>query len=229
MKKLNIFALAVGAAISLGVYADGADEELLVRNRTLDEMNFNKDKLAIQAQMAKSFKEMSDAGFIVDQKGMPLGIGDMEVLALKVRSRDGMQASQGYNPSDPFAGADPVIPMPPGQGLFGEVGFPAMAPAPVTPAPSPAPSAEPVEKVEVVSKPTEREKTQGKQVLRLVELRGDRALFFTNDGFQEVSIGGSIYEQELTDLGVDTATLVGKNGSRVVRIDWTKSVRYADD
>lgn len=229
MKKLTIFALAVAAAVSSTAYADGADEQLRIRNRTLDEMTFNKEKLAIQAQMAKSFKEMSDAGFIVDQKGMPLGIGDMEVLALKVRSRDGMQAAQGYNPSDPFAGADPVIPMPSGQGMFGDGGFPSFASPPVMPPPAPVKEAEPEAKVEVVSKPTEKEKSQGKQVLRLVELRGNQAVFFTNDGFQEVSVGESIYEQKLTSLGVDSATLTGKNGNRVVRIDWTKSVRYADD
>lgn len=105
MKKLSIFALAIAAAASSGAFADGADEELLTRNRTLDEMTFNKDKLAIQAQMAKSYKEMNDAGFIVDPKGVPLGIGDMERLALEVRRRGGMQASQGYNPSDPFGGS----------------------------------------------------------------------------------------------------------------------------
>lgn len=229
MKKLSIFALAIAAAASSGAFADGADEELLTRNRTLDEMTFNKDKLAIQAQMAKSYKEMNDAGFIVDPKGVPLGIGDMERLALEVRRRGGMQASQGYNPSDPFGGADPVIPMPTGSGMFGETGFPSLAPAPVTPPPAAKPAETKDEKVEVVAKPSEREKNQGKQVLRLVELRGSSAVFFTNDGFKEVPVGGSIYDQKLTKLGVDSATLNGKTGSRMVRIDWTKSVRYTDD
>jgi hypothetical protein len=229
MKKLSIFALAV-ATISSGAFADGADEELLLRNRTLDEMTFNKDKLAIQAQMAKSYKEMNDAGFIVDPKGVPLGIGDMERLALEVRRRGGMQANQSFNASDPFGGADPVIPMPAGQSVFGDTGFPTIAPAPVAPPLHAEKPTEPKqEKVEVVSKPSSREKSEGKQILRLVELRGNSAVFFTNDGFKEVSVGESIYSQKLTKLGVDSATLKGKEGSRIVRIDWTKSVRYADD
>ncbi|OZB34348.1 MAG: hypothetical protein B7X51_01810 [Pseudomonas sp. 34-62-33] len=223
MKKVSVYALAVAATISTGAFAEGAEENLLSRNRTLQEMEFNRDRLRIQAEMAKSFKDMSDAGFIVDPQGVPKGIGDMERLALEVRRRGGAQASLGLNPSDPFNGADPIIPMPAGQGLFGDSGFSAPLPPPDSPA-----ETEP-EKVEVVTKPTEREKAEGKKLLRLVELRGNSALFFTNDGFQEVKVGESIYDQKLTKLGVDNATLKGKDGSRVVRIDWTKSVRYADD
>ncbi|ELQ8317822.1 hypothetical protein R2571_006729 [Pseudomonas aeruginosa] len=229
MKKVSVFALAVAATISTGAFAEGAEDSLLSRNRTLQEMEFNRDKLKIQAEMAKSFKDMSDAGFIVDQQGVPKGIGDMERLALEVRRRGGAQASQGFNPSDPFNGADPVIPMPAGQGLFGESAFSAPLPAPGLPAEAAKPAEPEPEKVEVVTKPTEREKSEGKKLLRLVELRGNSALFFTNEGFQEVKVGDSIYDQKLTKLGVDNATLKGKGGSRVVRIDWTKSVRYADD
>lgn len=227
MKKLSVFALAVAATISSGAFAEGAEDSLLSRNRTLDEMAFNRDRLKIQAEMAKSFKDMSDAGFIVDPQGVPKGIGDMERLALEVRRRGGAPAAQGFNPSDPFNGADPVIPVPGGQGFFGESAF--TAPIPES-RPEPQKPAEPEkEKVEVVEKPSDREKAEGKKVLRLVELRGGSAVFFTNEGFQEVQVGQSIYDQKLTKLGVDSATLKGKEGARVVRIDWTKSVRYADD
>ena len=95
MKKLNIFALAVAAAVSTGAFADGSEEDLLTRNRSLDEMKFSRDKLHIQAEMAKSYKDMNDAGFIVDSKGVPMGIGDMERLALEVRRRGGMQPAPG--------------------------------------------------------------------------------------------------------------------------------------
>ncbi len=228
MKKVSVFALAVAATISSGAFAEGAEDSLLSRNRTLQEMEYNRDRLKIQAEMAKSFKDMSDAGFIVDPQGVPKGIGDMERLALEVRRRGGAPSAQGYNPSDPFNGADPVIPVPAGQGLFGESAFTAPLPEPVRP--EAAKPAEPEqEKVEVVEKPSEREKAEGKKILRLVELRGSTAVFFTNEGFQEVQVGQSIYDQKLTKLGVDSATLKGKDGSRVVRIDWTKSVRYADD
>jgi hypothetical protein len=226
MKKVSVFALAVAAIISTGAFAEGAEDSLLTRNRTLQEMEFNRDKLKIQAEMAKSFKDMSDAGFIVDQQGMPKGIGDMERLALEVRRKGGAQASQGFNQADPFNGADPVMPMPSDQGLFGD---PALtAPLPVPPVSPVGAESEP-ETVEVVTKPTKREKAEGKKLLRLVEVRGNSALFFTNDGFKEVKVGDSIYDQKLSKLGVDNATLKGKDGSRVVRIDWTKSVRYADD
>lgn len=224
MKKLTLFALAVATAISTGVNAEGADDDLINRNRALQEMSFIRDKLALQADMSKSLKDMADSGFFVDPKGVPLGVGDMEVLAMQVRNRIGLNpATQEYNPSDPFAGVDPVIPMP-NSGFFGGPSFPE------PPAPPPAPAAPvEVEKVEVVSKPTEREKAQGKEVLRLVELRNDSAVFFTNDGFKEVRTGEQIYDQKLVKVGVDNVSLRGKDGTRLVRIDWTKSVRYADD
>lgn len=230
MKKLNIFALAVAAAVSTGAFADGSEEDLLTRNRSLDEMKFSRDKLHIQAEMAKSYKDMNDAGFIVDSKGVPMGIGDMERLALEVRRRGGMQPAQGFNPLDPFSGAAPALPMPAGQNLFGDTGF---GPPPITAHVAQAAPAKPAEakddKVEVVAKPTDREKSEGKQILRLVELRGKAAVFFTNDGFKEVPVCGSIYGMKLTSIGTDSASLRGKDGTRLVRIDWTKSVRYLDN
>lgn len=226
MNKLSFITLALGAAISTGAFADGADDDLLTRNHTLSEMRFVAEKLAIQASMAKSFKDMSDARFIVDPRGVPLGIGDMETLAMQVRLRGGMQASTGDNPNDPFGGSNPIIPVPPGQGMFGDAGFP--VPAPV--APPAAVKEEPkAEKVEIVEKPTEREKVQGKQVLRLVELRGNSATLFTNDGFKELAVGQTVYDQKLTHIGADSVTIKGKEGSRILRIDWSKSVRYSDD
>lgn len=228
MRKLSIVAITVALAVSGAAYGDGSDQELLDRNRTLDQMRHTQEKLSIQAQMAKAYKDMNDSGFIVDSRGVPLGIGDMERLAIEVRRRGGMQAGQGYNPSAPFGGSD-LMPMQDGQNLFGDAGFASPTPAPLPPPVVVQPSGTEAEPVEVVTKPTDREKAQGKKVLRLVEIRGSTAVFFTNEGFKEVTVGESIYEQKLAKVGVDNATLRGKDGSRVVRIDWTKSVRYADD
>lgn len=160
MKKIKLFAFAMAAAVSTCALADGADDELLSRNRNLDQMKFDRDKLGVQAQMAKSWKDMIDAGIIVDTEGNPMGVGDMERLALEVRRRGGVQATQGYNPSDPFAGAAPVVPMPAGQGLFGETAFGPSPPPPQAPKPA---VEEKADKVEVVEKPTEREKSEGKK------------------------------------------------------------------
>lgn len=228
MNKLSFITLALGAVISTGAFADGADD-LLSRNHILNEMQFVAAKLALQASMAKSYKDMSEAKFIVDPKGVPMGIGgDMELLATEVRKRGGVQPATGASPSDPFGGLD--LAMPVGQGMFGDGGFPASPPVPV-PAAFPAPAKEEpkAEKVEVVAKPTEREKSQGKQVLRLVELRGNAATLFTNDGFKELKVGQSVYGLKLTHIGLDNVTLKGKEGSRILRIDWTKSVRYSEE
>ena len=225
MNKLRFITFALGAALSTGAHADGADD-LLERNRILSEMKFKAEKLVLRADMAKSFKDMKEAGVLVDAEGVPMGFGgDMEVLALQMLNRGGTQTNSGTNPSDPFGGAAPVIPMPSGQGMFGDAGFPTSAPAPAAPAKE-EPNAG---KVEVVGKPTDSEKNKGKQVLRLVELRGNSATMFTNDGFKELSVGQSVYDQKLTHIGAESVTLKGKDGSRTVRIDWTKSVRYSDD
>lgn len=228
MNKRSLIALALGVAFSTGVFAEGADDDLLARNHTLSEMRFTADKLAIQAKMAKSYKDMSDARFIVDPQGVPLGVGDMETLALQVRLRGGMQDSKGESLNEPFGGSNSIIPMPSGQGMFGDAGFPTgPAPAPVAPAANVEPKAE---KVEVVEKPTEREKVQGKQVLRLVELRGTSATLFTNEGRQDLVVGQSVYDLKLIDIGADSVTLKDKKGvKRTLRIDWSKSVRYSDD
>ncbi|MFL1449351.1 hypothetical protein ACI77O_13220 [Pseudomonas tritici] len=227
MKKVSLFALALATAFSSCAFAEGADDELLSRNRTLDQMKFNRDKLTVQAQMAKNWKEMIDAQVIVDAEGNPMGIGDVERLALEVRRRGATPIAQSFNPSDPFGGNAPVVPMG-SQGLFGESAF-GPPTAPPAAAAAPEVKAEKVEKVEVVEKPTEREKADGKQILRLVELRSNSALFFTNEGFQEIKVGQSIYNQKLASVGIDSATLNGKDSNRVLRIDWTKSVRYSDD
>jgi len=230
MKKLNLFALAVVAAISCNAVADGYDEGLISRNRALDEMKYSSAKLKIQAEMAKSYKDMSDSGFIVDPKGMPKGIGDMERLALEVRRRGAQQSGMaGANPNDPF-GVD--------GGLFGADSTGAMSQPLLNPASTNTTpfntmgelsKSSSIEKEEVVAKPSQREIASGKKVLRLVELRGQSAVFFTNNGFKEVALGESIYEQKLTKVGVDNVTLLGKKDERVLRIDWTKSVRYVDE
>lgn len=226
MKMITLAALALATAISGTAFAEGADDELLSRNRTLDQMKFNRDKLSVQAEMSKAWKEMIEAQVIVDADGNPMGIGDVERLALEVRRRGATQQASGFNPADPFNGNAPVVPMLGGQGMFGDSG---MGQPQLGGARPPAKAEEPAEKVEVVEKPTEREKADGKKVLRLVELRANSALFFTNEGFQEIKVGESIYDQKLASVGIDSATLRGKDTSRVLRIDWTKSVRYSDD
>lgn len=214
MKK-NICALLVAASVTSAAFAGGAEDDLLGRNRALDVMRYNRDKLKVQAEMAKAYKDMKDAGFIVDENGMPLGVDNMESLATNLRNRESNQAN---NASDPFSGADPVNPVPTGQNnLFG--GESSFQP----------PAAPKAPKVEVVSKPSADEKAQGKRVLRLVELRGNRAVFFTNDGYKEVAVGESVYDEKLNSIGVDSATLRGKDGKRIVRIDWTRPVRYSDN
>tara|TARA_R110001606_G_scaffold398765_2_gene578821 strand:- start:78093 stop:78752 length:660 start_codon:yes stop_codon:yes gene_type:complete len=219
MKKLSVSALLLVALTPSVSMANGSADVLLERGKTLEEMKFQSDKLEIQAQMAKSFQSMTEAGFIVAEDGTPIGIGDMERLAMEVRLGARKPSEPTFNPSDPFGGASPIVPMAPEPGgMFGS-----RAPAPAEPASAPP------EAVEVVSKPTEQEKAEGKKVLALAEVRSNSVLLFTNNGFEDVGIGGRVYDMRVKSIGVDSVTLDGPDGNRVLRIDWTKSVRYSDD
>jgi hypothetical protein len=230
MQKLKVVFLLATAVVSSSAMADGSEEKLLERNRVVTAMQFNEQKLKLQASMAKSYKDMNDAGFIVDENGTPMGIGgDMERLALEVRRRGGMQSSKGGDASDPFGGMNPVIPMPPQNGMFSGDGFQPLPDSVGQPA-APEPKKAAAEtKVEVVKKPTEDEKAQGKQVLRLAEVKGQSVVLFTNDGFKQVKVGQKVYDQKVAAIGVDSVTMSGPDGTRILRIDWTKSVRYTDD
>lgn len=217
MNARNLLTLLVATLISANAIADGSDEELLAREKTLSQMKFTSQKLKFQADMAKSFKDMSDSGFIVDPQGVPRGVGDMEKLAEDVRRGAGASKS----PSPGGASGDPFGAVP----GFGGSGGDFFSGAPLT---SPRPqmvSPPQVDASESSGKPTEPVKPLP-PILRLTELRANAAVFFTNDGFQEVSVGQKINDLKLTKINVDSVVLKGKQGNKILRIDWTKPVRY---
>lgn len=218
MKNRKLLVVSILLASSQMTFANGADEVLLERNRLIEEMKHQNEKLQLQASMSESYKTMAEAGFIVDENGLPVGIGDMELLALQVRLQDGKSNESQFNPNDPFGGVSPIIPMPNRAAFGGQNGREAEPTEPKE-----------EEGVEVVSKPTDKEKAEGKKVLALAEIRNNSALVFTNNGFEEVKVGGKVYDYKLASIGVDSIVLSGEEGNRVLRIDWTKSVRYSDD
>lgn len=220
MKKLNLVIL-LAATVSSGIAgAQTADEKLLERNNLLDEMAFKANQYKHQATMAKSIKEMVDAGFIVDSDGQPMGIGNMESLASEVRKAGGVSGGKAGDPGDMF-GSAPMLNMP---GMFNQ---PQVAPQASMPAGFIGSQKD--SDVEDIRKPSANELASGKQVLRLVEIRNSKVVFFTNEGFKEVRVGEKVYDLTLKSIGVESAALHGPNGNREVRIDWTKSVRYTDN
>lgn len=228
MHKLKVVLCLATAVVSCSAMADGSEEKLLERNRVVSEMQFNEQKLKLQASMAKSYKDMNDAGFIVDANGTPMGIdGDMERLATEVRRRGGMQNGKGGDASDPFGGMSQIGPMSPQNGMFNS--FPPQVDVAGQPTTSESNKAAAGSKVEEVKKPSENEKAEGKQVLRLAEVKGQSVVLFTNDGFKQVKVGQKVYDQKVASIGVDSVTMTGPEGTRILRIDWTKSVRYTDE
>lgn len=226
MKKMICFIAGSAALTVAQVHASDFEEKLLANNRLLEDMSLTDEKLKLQASMAESFKKMAEAGFIVDELGNPRGVGDMELLAIEVRRRSQQQATNtGFDSNDPFGGLDPIIPAPsslmPGVSPFG--------PMPETGPAQPEPAQPAAQQVIEVTKPTEEEKRRGRQILSLVEIRNNTAVLFTNDGYQELKIGDKVYDYTLRSVGNDEVSLRNKDGNRILRIDWTRSVRYTDD
>lgn len=231
MKRLSIIPATLALTCAATANAGSFEDEINSRNKQLSAMEHQEKKLAFQAAMSKHYKDMAEAGFFVDEKGQPIGVGDMELLALEVRARANAQPKGEQETNDLFGGLSPVVPMAPA-GPFGSSAFSdSEAMSPRSPAPEPKAEPKPAaeEDSERVTKPTEREKREGKQVLGLVEIAGpDEVVLFTNDGFSTIRVGDTVYDMTLVSVGVDSVRLKGPKGSRDLRIDWTKSVRYSD-
>lgn len=218
----NIALCAVAICTASAVIADDADQ-VLDRQKTLNSMEFKRDQLKFQAEMAKFWKEMSDSNFIVDTDGNPLGIENIQELGIQVRK----QGRGGE--SNPFqASGTPLAPnampfmldqppttgsMPPAPGSpFSQQQRPPMpGSAPGNAQKDPAP----VEEV--------------KKVLSLKQVRGDSVTFRTIDGDRVLRVGEKVYDLTLTRFDVDRAWLKGPKGTQVVAIDWTNPKRYAED
>lgn len=214
--KTSIFMLALPlwfAAIT-PVSADDA-EVIYEQNKTLQQMLFRESQLKLQASMADSLRKMSDSGFLVDEDGRPIGVPDMELLAKEIRRKGGAAPVSDL----PFSLTDPVIPnAAPFMLNQPTMGFAGSAPA--APQGSLGGSG-----FSDQSANTEEDR----KVFFLTEIRDNSIMVRTKDGLKELKIGQKVYDFKLTRFDVDTAYFTGPDGSRVVKIDWTQSKRYADD
>ncbi|MCK1788706.1 hypothetical protein [Pseudomonas violetae] len=217
----NIALCALAICTASAAIADEADQ-VLDRQKTLNAMEFKRDQLKFQAEMAKFWKEMSDSNFIVDTDGNPLGIENIQELGIQVRKQGRPGDGNPFQAGTPLApNAMPfMLDQPPTAG--------SMPPSPGSPFSQqqrpPMPGAAtgtaqkdlaPVEEI--------------KKVLSLKQIRGDSVTFRTNEGDRVLRVGEKVYDLTLTRFDVDRAWLKGPKGTQVVAIDWTNPKRYAED
>lgn len=218
-KHVALLLLPLSMVSALPAFADDS-EVLLDRNKMLDSMTYRAEQLKLQAAMAESYKKMADAGFIVDESGKPLGVDNLAELGEDVRKKGGKSDAA---PTDPY---DPVIRGTPPWGMdqpaFGPVN-PEQGPMTASNGAMQGGGAGGSEDGGKADDDEER------QFLALTEVRANSVMVRTNDGIQEVKIGQKVYDMKLQKFDVDTAYFSGPNGTKVVKIDWTTSKRYADD
>lgn len=213
-KSFTSIMLAAQLAVSLHAFADTDDADThRSRNRQLGDMEYKRDQLKLQAEMADSYKKMSDAGFIVNEDGKPLGVKDIATLGDEVRA-----AGSRTEKSDlPFG---PNTPMSPFMGV--------QPPGSMTP---PLNSAQTTAALPggLAKEEKAAEEDPSKNRLQLVEVRADSIVVVTNEGRQVLRNGEKVNGYTLLRFGVDKAYLKGPKGTRELVIDWTNSKRLAGE
>ena len=94
------------ALVGTAVQAD----EVLERNKTIEQMKNKEAKLKLQSEMSKHYQQMQQSGFYVDEDGQPLGITSIEDLAEEFRT-GGSNNQGGMQFEDPnLMGGFPQMP-----------------------------------------------------------------------------------------------------------------------
>lgn len=221
----SVLVMSVSAVVACSVLADDADQ-VLDRQKTLTAMEYKRDLLKIQADIAETYKKMSDASFIVDSEGNPLGVESIQKLGVEVRNQGRVAEANPFQSSSsptvpnamPFMLDQPTMS---GAGLntsnsaFGNQQRQQLVPPPNQ------------ERTEPQKQPASDD--YEKKILSLEEVRFDSIVLRTNSGDQILRIGDKVYDLTLTRFSVDKAYLKGPKGTQVVSIDWTSSNRHGGD
>lgn len=218
MKKLVLGTLLT-AQFVLPIYAIAEPDDADIqreRSRKIGDMEYKRDQLKLQAEMAGSYKIMTEAGFIMDENGFPLGVTDIATLGKEVR-----KAGSKPDKADPPFGQNPVIPNAapfmldqPTLGMSGPNGQTAQG------GPGQASSSQ---------KNVQDDDDKANHYLSLLEVRADSIVVMTSQGRRVVRNGEKVNDYTLQRFGLDKAVFKGPDGTRELVIDWTKSKRYADD
>lgn len=183
--------------LALGGTAAKADE-VLERNKTIEQMKNKEAKLKLQSEMSKHYQQMQQSGFYVDENGQPLGITSIEELAEEFRN-GGSNNQVGMQFEDP--------------NLMG--GFPQMPQATAPQISAPAGRQSQQANKEQDDHPAEK--------VKLLEVRANSVVVQTADGLTEVRNGQKVGDLTLKRFDLDRAYFQTPEGqTKIISINWTR-------
>jgi hypothetical protein len=220
MLARKIIAVAIAASAVLSSTAFAEMDEVLERNKNLENMKDKEQRLKLQAEMSKHYKQMEDTGFFVSEDGLPLGVPSIDKLAQEFRKSGGNGGNKVSQPVDPFAALGPVIPR---EAVFGNTPLPTLSEMQGNTVQSSGHNSSSQN-----NGASQNDDDSGR--ITLVEVRSNSIIVDTVNGHTELRNGQSVGEYKLSRFEIDRAFLIDKDGrSKVISIDWTTSKRYADD
>lgn len=197
MSKKRISFVATVLMLALGGTAAKADE-VLERNKTIEQMKNKEAKLKLQSEMSKHYQQMQQSGFYVDENGQPLGITSIEELAEEFRS-GGSNNQVGMQFEDP--------------NLMG--GFQQMTQATAPQISAPAGRQSQQANKEQDDHPAEK--------VKLLEVRANSVVVQTADGLTEVRNGQKVGDLTLKRFDLDRAYFQTPEGqTKIISINWTR-------
>lgn len=197
MKMNRVSFVATVLMLALGGTAVQADE-VLERNKTIEQMKNKEAKLKLQSEMSKHYQQMQQSGFYVDENGQPLGITSIEDLAEEFRT-GGSNNQGGMQFEDP--------------NLMG--GFPQM---PQTSAPQISDHAG-----RQSQRAKKEEGDQPAEKVKLLEVRANSVVVQTADGLTEVRNGQKVGDLTLKRFDLDRAYFQTQEGqTKIISINWAR-------
>ncbi len=216
MKKI-LTTLAFPLMCVVGAHASAQNEGdiILERNKSLSNMEYQAQKLKLQAEMAESIKKMADAGFLMDESGNPIGVDNLEALGAEFRRNRGAGASEMPFPMDMGFGVEPSAFGPPPTLPTNRFVTPPQVQGRSQGQPNIAGQGQAQDPEPAMPKP---------RMTRLAEVRGDSVLIRTSEGdLIELRVNETFQGMKLVKIGIDSAHFMGKEGARVLNIDWAQS------
>lgn len=196
--NLNPISLFVAFLIlALGSTVVMADE-VLERNKLLEQMKNKEAKLKLQSEMSKHYQQMQQSGFYVDEDGSPLGITSIQDLATEFRA--GRNNNQSGMPFDEqtFSSGFPQMP---------QAGVPQVN----------------EQTGRLTQRATKEEDDLANDRVSLQEVRANSVVVRTAQGRVEVRNGQKVGDLTLKRFDLDRAYFQTADGqTKIISINWAR-------
>lgn len=195
LNRISVFAafimLALGSTVAVA-------DEILERNKLLEQMKNKEAKLKLQSEMSKHYQQMQQSGFYVDEDGSPLGITSIQDLATEFRA--GRNNNQSGMPFDDqtFTSGFPQMP---------QAGVPQLN----------------EQTGRVTQRVAKQEDDLANEKVSLLEVRANSVVVRTSQGRVEVRNGQKVGDLTLKRFDLDRAYFQTADGqTKIISIDWAR-------